>query len=92
VDQKTGDARVEAASRARRESAAVIGIAAAIGALGGYFIPRSFAASIKASGGPMLAVQFFLAFYVLCCVTTWWFYMRRRFLTKLLPSLAEAKA
>ncbi|HET9931604.1 MAG TPA: MFS transporter [Polyangiaceae bacterium] len=92
VDQQTGEARAAAAARARRESAAVIGIAAAIGALGGYFIPRSFAASIKASGGPMLAVKYFLAFYLLCCISTWWFYMRRRFLTKLLPSLAEAKA
>src|SRR5262249_30093201 len=32
---------------ARRETAAVIGLVAAVGALGGYFIPRAFGASIK---------------------------------------------
>ena len=36
---------------ARRESAAVLGFTSAIGACGGYLIPRSFGASIKATGG-----------------------------------------
>lgn len=76
---------------ARRETAAVIGIVAALGALGGYFIPQAFSASIKATGGPELAVSYFFGFYVLCVATTWWCYMRRRFLVKLAPSLAESR-
>ena len=46
----------EALLVARRETAAVIGVVAAIGALGGYFIPRSFGASIKATGGATTSI------------------------------------
>jgi NNP family nitrate/nitrite transporter-like MFS transporter len=81
-----------ALATARRETAAVIGFAAAIGALGGYFIPRSFGASIKATGGPGLAITYFVVFYLTCVATTWWCYLRRSFLTARLPSLAEAGA
>jgi NNP family nitrate/nitrite transporter-like MFS transporter len=61
---------------ARIESAAVLGFTSAIGACGGYLIPRSFGASIKATGGPHLALEVFLAFYVTCIALTWWYYMR----------------
>jgi NNP family nitrate/nitrite transporter-like MFS transporter len=77
---------------ARRETAAVIGIVAAIGALGGYFIPRAFGASIKATGSASLAVGYFVAFYLTCVATTWWCYLRRSFLTARLPNLADAQA
>ena len=77
---------------ARRETAAVIGIVAAIGALGGYFIPRAFGASIKATGGATLAVSWFIAFYLTCVGTTWWCYLRRSFLTSRVPSLAGVQA
>jgi len=86
------EARAAAVAVARRETAAVIGIAAAIGALGGYFIPRTFGASIKATGGPSLAITYFVVFYLTCVATTWWCYLRRSFLTARLPSLAEAGA
>ena len=86
------EAEAAAIGVARRETAAVIGIAAAIGALGGYFIPRAFGASIKATGGPSLAITYFVAFYVTCVGTTWWCYLRRSFLTARLPSLAQAGA
>ncbi|HEX3775617.1 MAG TPA: MFS transporter, partial [Polyangiaceae bacterium] len=82
----------EALVVARRETAAVIGVVAAIGALGGYFIPRSFGASIKATGGATLAVSWFIAFYLTCVGTTWWCYLRRRFMTARVPSLASAQA
>jgi NNP family nitrate/nitrite transporter-like MFS transporter len=85
-------ALAEAMIVARRETAAVIGIVAAIGALGGYFIPRSFGASIKATGGATLAVYWFIAFYLTCVGTTWWCYLRRSFLTARMPSLANAQA
>jgi len=77
---------------ARRETAAVIGIVAAIGALGGYFIPRTFGASIKATGGAGAAVSWFIAFYLTCVATTWWCYLRSRFLVSRVPSLASAQA
>jgi NNP family nitrate/nitrite transporter-like MFS transporter len=86
------EAEATALATARRETAAVIGFAAAIGALGGYFIPRSFGASIKATGGPSLAITYFVVFYLTCVGTTWWCYLRRSFLTERMPSLAEAGA
>jgi MFS transporter, NNP family, nitrate/nitrite transporter len=70
------EAEVTALGVARRETAAVIGVAAAIGALGGYFIPRALGASIKATGGPGLAVSYFVVFYATCLLTTWWCYLR----------------
>jgi NNP family nitrate/nitrite transporter-like MFS transporter len=86
------DAEREALSTARRETAAVIGLVAAIGALGGYFIPRACGASIKATGSADLAVMYFLGFYLTCVGTTWWCYLRRSFLTGRVPSLAGAGA
>ncbi|HEY4106614.1 MAG TPA: MFS transporter [Polyangiaceae bacterium] len=77
---------------ARRETAAVIGIVASIGALGGYFIPRACGASIKATGGATAAVSWFVVFYVTCVGTTWWCYLRSRFMTARIPSLANAQA
>jgi len=77
---------------ARRESAAVLGFTSAIGACGGYLIPRSFGASIHATGGAELALYVFLAFYVTCVALTWWFYARRAVpATSAVPSLAEAQ-
>ena len=50
----TGDSgRLAAIKAARIESAAALGFVSAIGAVGGYFIPRGFGASIAATGGPM---------------------------------------
>jgi NNP family nitrate/nitrite transporter-like MFS transporter len=86
------EAELAALTTARRESAAVIGIAAALGALGGYFIPRMFGASIKATGGASSAVPYFMVFYLTCVTLTWWCYLRSSFLVKRLPSLAGARA
>jgi len=58
-----------------RPCSAHIGIAAC----GGYLIPRGFGASIAATGGPNLALEVFLTFYVTCVALTWWFYMRKSF-------------
>ena len=81
-----------ALARARRETAAVLGLSSAIGAIGGYLIPRSFGASIKATGGPTTALSWFLGYYVVCIGMTWWYYRRRSFLAKRLPGLADANA
>lgn len=88
------EAEKRAMDVARRESAAVLGFTSAIGACGGYLIPRSFGASIKATGGAELALYAFLAFYVTCTVMTWWFYARRSVTapsSATVPSLAEAQ-
>ncbi len=71
-------AREGALKAARIESAAVIGFVSAIGACGGYLIPRTFGASIKATGSAHGAFVAFIAFYLTCIGLTWAFYMRRR--------------
>jgi len=73
------------------ESAAALGFIGAIGACGGYLIPRGFGASIAATGGPHLALEVFLTFYATCVAITWWYYMRKSFLAQRAPSLAEAR-
>jgi NNP family nitrate/nitrite transporter-like MFS transporter len=88
-----GDAaRATALKAASTESAAVIGFTSAIGACGGYLIPRGFGASIAATGGPYLALEVFLLFYATCVALTWWYYLRRSFLAQRAPTnLAEAR-
>jgi len=86
------EGQAAAMKAARVESAAVLGFSSAIGACGGYLIPRSFGASIKATGGPHLALEFFLLFYGTCVALTWWYYLRTSFLVRQAPSLAEAQA
>jgi len=73
------------------EAAAALGFIGAIGACGGYLIPRGFGASIAATGAPHLALQIFLAFYVTCIALTWWYYLRKSLLVLRAPSLAQAR-
>ncbi len=89
----TGEAgRALAIKAAGIEAAAALGFIGAVGACGGYLIPRGFGASIAVTGGPHLALAVFLTFYVTCIWLTWWYYLRTRFLTERLPtSLAEAR-
>jgi NNP family nitrate/nitrite transporter-like MFS transporter len=86
------EAERDALRAARRDSAAVIGLSSAIGALGGYFIPRSFGQSIKTTGSPTTALGCFLVFYLLCLAVTWWHYRRQTFMVRSVPSLASANA
>ena len=73
-------ARVAAERRSTKEASAVIGIAGAIGALGGFLIPITFSAPWIAD--PVDAVKsafvVFTVFYVICLVVTWTFYLRPR--------------
>ena len=73
------------------ESAAALGFVGAIGACGGYLIPRGFGASIAATGAPYLALEIFLMFYVTCIALTWWYYLRKSLLARRAPSLAQAR-
>src|SRR6202140_354851 len=88
----SGDSgRALAVKAASIESAAALGFIGAIGACGGYLIPRGFGASIAATGGPHLALEIFLMFYASCVALTWWHYMRKSSLAQRVPSLAEAR-
>jgi MFS transporter, NNP family, nitrate/nitrite transporter len=83
--------RASALRAANIESGAALGFIGAIGACGGYFIPRGFGASIAATGGPNIALGAYLAYYVICLVLTWQFYLRRSSAASGATSLAEAR-
>jgi NNP family nitrate/nitrite transporter-like MFS transporter len=83
--------RAAAVNAARIESAAALGFIGAVGACGGYLIPRGFGASIAATGGPHLALEIYLAFYVTCLALTWWYYLRDGFLALGTANLAQAR-
>ncbi|WP_370246696.1 MFS transporter [Nocardioides sp.] len=72
--------RADAEVRATRESSAVIGIAGAIGAIGGFLIPITFSAPWVTD--PVAATRqafvIFLGFYVVCLAVTWFCYLRPR--------------
>jgi MFS transporter, NNP family, nitrate/nitrite transporter len=73
------------------ESGAALGFIGAVGACGGYLIPRGFGASIAATGGPYVALEIYLAFYATCLALTWWYYLRKAPVTSGAPSLAQAR-
>jgi MFS transporter, NNP family, nitrate/nitrite transporter len=75
---------------ARRESAATLGIAGAVGALGGFYLPRAISDSLAATGGIGTAFTWFAVLYAACLAVTWWCYLRRRLLVSVAPSLAHA--
>ncbi|SDO59103.1 MFS transporter, NNP family, nitrate/nitrite transporter [Ralstonia sp. 25mfcol4.1] len=73
-----GDAaQKQAVQDAGKESAAVLGFSGAIGAYGGFFIPKSFGTSLEMTGSPDAALYCFIAFYLSCVLVTWWYYARR---------------
>jgi NNP family nitrate/nitrite transporter-like MFS transporter len=79
-------------ARATKHASAVIGIAGAVGALGGFLIPMTFAAPwiddpVDAVQGAFLV---FTTFYAVCLLVTWFVYTRRSFLIGRVPSLADA--
>ncbi|MBB5017507.1 NNP family nitrate/nitrite transporter-like MFS transporter [Chitinivorax tropicus] len=80
--QREAQGKDEAAQRqasldAGKESAAVLGFSGAIGAYGGFFIPKSFGTSIDLTGSVDAALYSFILFYLSCLVVTWWFYSRK---------------
>jgi NNP family nitrate/nitrite transporter-like MFS transporter len=78
----------EAVRRGKREAAATLGIASAIGAFGGFLVTRVLANSIASTKTADAAFYGFIAFYAVCVGVTWWFYRRRSF--SRVPSLAAA--
>ena len=61
---------------AAKESAAVVGFMGAIGAYGGFFIPKSFGTSLDMTGSTVPALIGFIVFYLTCILINWWFYSR----------------
>ncbi len=70
-------AQAQATRDGRVEATAVLGLASAIGAYGGFFIPKSWGTSIAMTGSPAAALQLSIGFYVSCIALTWWHYSRR---------------
>ncbi|HSQ72413.1 MAG TPA: nitrate/nitrite transporter, partial [Rubrivivax sp.] len=70
-------AEEQAVKDANHEAAAVLGFSSAIGAYGGFFIPKSYGTSIALTGGPQAALVAFIVFYLSCIAITWSYYSRR---------------
>jgi NNP family nitrate/nitrite transporter-like MFS transporter len=62
--------------RALRQSSATLGMAGAIGALGGFYMPRAIGNSIKATHGISQAFVVFTVMYGLCLLVTLVCYLR----------------
>ncbi len=62
---------------ARQTAAGCIGIAGAVGAIGGFLIPRGFALSMSVSGSLIPALGAFLCAYALMAAVTYTIYLRR---------------
>ena len=69
--------KAQAVKDANKEAAAVLGFSSAIGAYGGFFIPKAYGTSIALTGGTAAALYCFIGFYATCIAITWWFYSRR---------------
>ncbi|ONI77229.1 MFS transporter [Actinosynnema sp. ALI-1.44] len=74
---EAGAEKQEALLRARRLSGALIGLAGAIGALGGLFINLAFRESFMTAKTGVPAFVAFLAFYGVCFAVTWAVYLRK---------------
>ncbi|MEQ4203774.1 MFS transporter [Actinopolymorpha sp. B17G11] len=72
------------------EAGAAIGIISAVGAFGGFLIPRAYGMSLASTGSVATAVIAYAIFYAVCFAVTWWFYLRRQLLVSVAPSLAKA--
>jgi MFS transporter, NNP family, nitrate/nitrite transporter len=72
----SGHDAAAAFARSRRMSGAVIGIAGAVGALGGVAINLAFRSAYGSLGSGEPAFYTFLAFYGLCAVVLWAVYLR----------------
>lgn len=73
--------RVAGAGRERaataRAAAGCIGIAGAVGALGGFLVPRGFAMSTSLTGSLVAALWVFVGAYAVMAVVSWAVYARR---------------
>jgi NNP family nitrate/nitrite transporter-like MFS transporter len=66
-----GGSEAQAMREAATDTAAALGFISAIGAIGGFFIPKAFGISLDLTGSPAGAMKVFLVFYIACVVITW---------------------
>ncbi|MDU3078492.1 MAG: MFS transporter, partial [Mixta calida] len=72
-----GGTEAQAQHIAVTETAAALGFISAIGAIGGFFVPKAFGTSLAMTGSPVGAMKVFLVFYIVCILVTWLVYGRR---------------
>lgn len=68
--------QAQALRQGQVEAAAALGFASAIGAYGGFFIPKSYGSAIALTGSPAAALPVFFVFYLSCIALAWWHYAR----------------
>ncbi|HAB24732.1 MAG: NarK family nitrate/nitrite MFS transporter [Pantoea sp.] len=73
-----GHSKEEAQHAAVTDTAAALGFISALGAVGGFFIPKAFGTSLTLTGSPVGAMKIFLVFYIVCLLLTWLLYGRRK--------------
>ena len=73
-----GGSEAQAMREAATDTAAALGFISAIGAIGGFFIPKAFGISLDLTGSPAGAMKVFLVFYIACVVITWAIYGRKQ--------------
>ncbi|WP_152081156.1 NarK family nitrate/nitrite MFS transporter [Enterobacter oligotrophicus] len=75
--KQQGGTDEQAQHEAVTETAAALGFISAIGAVGGFFIPKAFGTSLAMTGSPVGAMKVFLVFYIVCVFVTWLVYGRK---------------
>lgn len=68
-----GGSEEKAMREAATDTAAALGFISAIGAIGGFFIPKAFGTSLALTGSPVDAMKVFLIFYIACVIITGWY-------------------
>ncbi len=77
-----GGTEAQAMREAATDTAAALGFISAIGAIGGFFIPKAFGTSLALTGSPADAMKVFLVFYIACVAITWVVYGRKKYNNK----------
>ncbi len=77
-----GGTEEQAMREAATDTAAALGFISAIGAIGGFFIPKAFGTSLALTGSPAEAMKVFLVFYIACVGITWVVYGRKKYNNK----------
>ncbi|MGM3162981.1 NarK family nitrate/nitrite MFS transporter [Dickeya undicola] len=72
-----GGSDEDAQRSAVTDTAAALGFISAMGAIGGFFIPKAFGTSLALTGSPAGAMKIFVVFYVACVLITWLCYGRK---------------
>ncbi|MEH2921510.1 NarK family nitrate/nitrite MFS transporter [Samsonia erythrinae] len=73
-----GGSDADAQRTAATDTAAALGFISAIGAIGGFFIPKAFGTSLELTGSPTGAMKVFVVCYVVCVLVTWLVYARKK--------------